>query len=117
MVTLFVRGYLVETLQIIFKETKPRKGTIFILAEEYEDWLDSLKQQQYLTQHPQLYYHCSNDDFKTLYIRCKLPKTYVYKDDKVIFWSNPIPIERVHTNEVLDIKDCLVGETTADNTN
>ena len=115
MTTFFVRGFIVDCYSWDIRETKPRQDSIFVISEEVDRYKEKLIEDGYATEHPQLYWRFHDGVFRTMYLRSKIAKTYVYKDGKVIFWSHPIPIQRMFSNEVLNMSDCLITESSADN--
>lgn len=100
----FIRGFIIEITKWNLKKSKSKviHDQKFIPEQEIEAFKNYLVSNGYINPNDNIFYKLDDDFLEVIHIKGTLPKSYIYKDEKVIFWSKEVDIIKVSDNDIND---------------
>lgn len=100
----FIKGYIVEITKWNLKNNKSKliHDQKFIPEKELYLFKEYLKNENYISPNQYIFYKLDDDFLEVIQLKGTIPKSYIFKDDKVIFWSKEVEIIKVSDRNIED---------------
>ena len=100
----FIKGYIIDITKWNLKNNKSKviHDVKFIPEQEVYIFKDYLKTENYSNPNSNIFYKLDDDFLEVIHLKGTIPKSYIYRDNKVIFWSREIDIIKISDRDIVD---------------